>query len=112
MIPLIEGFIGDRTLLLDQSLRELRPPSENAPTPPEVRAMDVPRLLRFPFAYIWIAFGLLVALVLWAYLGRSDHISAGPSQGLRSRNELRDRRSHRFSQLWAGRVPEHMLCSI
>ena len=107
ILPLVEGFIGGRPILFDRSIREPRPRLQNAPEPPEARPMDIPRLLRFPFAYIWIAFGLLMGLVFWAFLGRADRISAGP-EGLAAPPSLY-RRLSRFAQLWAARVPHDQI---
>ena len=46
-IPQILEFIGDRDILIDESLRNLSP-SETAPPLPEVRDIDIPRLLQPP----------------------------------------------------------------
>ena len=104
IIPIVEGFIAGRPVLFDRSIREPRPRDDNAPEAPETQPMDIPRLLRFPFAYIWIAFGLLMGLVFWASVGRADRISAGP-EGLVGPPTLHARLA-RFAQLWAGRVPQ------
>ena len=103
LIPEIEALVGDRTLMIDQSTWEPRTQEFSSSRQPS-REWEPHRLFTFPFAYVWMAFGLLVLLTLWAFLGRAERISAGP-EGLQPPPSL-DRRLSRLARLWARHVPD------
>lgn len=103
LIPEIEALVADRTLMIDQSTWEPRTEEFRSSGGPS-RPWEPHRLFTFPFAYVWMAFGLLVLLTLWGFLGRTERISAGP-EGLQPPPSL-DRRLSRLARLWARHVPD------
>ena len=102
MIPLIEQFVGDRTLLVDLSTWEpeetdLDDQGAGTRKPPERN-----RLFQPPFAYVWLAFALLVALGLWAFLGQAERTTVDPNDLMPPPSMAR--RLARFARLWARHV--------